>query len=118
MINIDALRDSDQVTVDDDHDWGYQLRFVNEEYCGKLLVLTNGDPGSRHYHKLKKETFIVLSGMACIKTENGAMFYSPGGQITFQPGEWHEMWAAKFPTVILEVSTHDEDSDTHPYEGD
>ena len=54
---IEALKNSGKVIVDEDHDWGYQLRFVNnDEYCGKFLVLDNQTPGSFHYHIKKKET--------------------------------------------------------------
>lgn len=114
LIDVDALRDSSQVTVDDGHDWGYQLRLVNEaEYCGKLLVLTNGDPGSKHYHKLKKETFIVLSGAVNIRGRGSFQRLDPGEQVTFERGEWHQMWVQETPAAILEVSTHDADSDTY-----
>lgn len=112
---VEALKNSGRVIVDEDHDWGYQLRFVNEpEYCGKLMVLTNSKKGSFHFHHKKKETFIILFGVVTICNENyGSMTFTPGDLYTFDPNVAHLMWATEYPAVILEVSTHDDDSDTY-----
>ena len=136
MIDIKALKNSGKVLVDDYHLWGYQLRFVNtEKYCGKFLVLENSTPGSLHYHKIKKETFIVLKGKVYLVgyehrkhdeyyQDEAPLFcnqYGVGETITIP--EWciHQMQLvinpdvdfAKQYAVILEVSTHDDDSDTY-----
>ena len=43
--------------------WGYERWIVNkEEYCGKELFIAKDRKLSLHYHKLKDETFWVLSG--------------------------------------------------------
>lgn len=115
--------------VDSDHKWGYQIRMVNEEgveegdkgYCGKLLVLENRERGGFHYHKQKKETFIILQGEVylCIVAEDGTVpmeknsVLVAGQQITIPPLERHFMqnWLDT-PAIILEVSTHDDDEDT------
>lgn len=120
LIEIDLVKLKNK--VDDDHDWGYQIRFVNEpEYCGKFLVLENTTKGSLHYHKIKKETFIVLCGEVVISTphylpERGlsSIFSKAGGIFTIPPKTPHDMKAAVTPCVILEVSTHDDDDDTYP----
>lgn len=123
-MNLDIQKLKENNIVDDDHDWGYQLRLVNEdEYCGKLLVLENDLSGGNHYHKEKKETFIVLQGYVYLNVaaeddhgwstvHNGVL--EPGEQITIQPLERHWM-GNSFDTasIILEVSTHDEDGDTY-----
>lgn len=62
-IDILELAQLDSIIKDDLHDWGFQLRLVNEpEYSCKFLVLTNTIPGSLHFHHHKKETFMVLAG--------------------------------------------------------
>ena len=112
---IEALKNSGKVRVDEDHDWGYQLRFVNEaEYCGKILVLTNFEHGSHHKHSVKDETFVVLCGELFIQGEWGRVLKRPGAVATFRHNDdWadHEMWAKSLPCVIMEVSTHDDDND-------
>jgi mannose-6-phosphate isomerase-like protein (cupin superfamily) len=43
--------------------WGYELWVHNDaDYCGKELVLYKDKKCSVHYHKVKKETFYVVSG--------------------------------------------------------
>jgi len=43
--------------------WGYERWIVNNElYCGKELFIAKDKRLSLHYHKLKDETFWVLSG--------------------------------------------------------
>lgn len=115
-VDIDALRHSSQVIVDDAHDWGYQLRFVNEaEYCGKMLVLTNGTSGSLHYHEKKKESFVVLHGVVWVgwKDGTGIMLYR-GDSVTIPRRRAHRMARqCSDPSIILEVSTHDDDNDTY-----
>ncbi len=110
---LDLLKTSGRVEVDEDHEWGYQLRFVNEpEYCGKLLILENTTPGSLHSHPLKKETFIILQGrVAMFRGGKGVLVMNPGDTCTFLPGEKHQMWALNIISVIMEVSTHDSDED-------
>lgn len=126
---IEALKNSGKVIVDEDHDWGYQLRFVNEaEYCGKFLVLEGREAwGSLHYHKIKKETFVVLYGAVYLDVAeldghgwstvyNGILVV--GDMITIMPNARHKMQNSfDDNTVILEVSTHDDDDDTYRVKG-
>jgi quercetin dioxygenase-like cupin family protein len=118
IIDLDELREKSRVEVDNNHDWGYQLRLVNnDKYCGKFMVLTNVKRGSDHYHKDKQETFIVLSGQVHVEIDNdsgvGWMTLCVGDKVTIEPGEKHLMQAVEVPSIILEVSTHDDDNDTY-----
>lgn len=114
-IDLDLLRSCCE--VDDDHEWGYELRLVNEpEYCGKLLILDSKESSSLHYHRKKKETFIVLSGEV-------ELYFSGGdgdgkvvltGRVTIEPLVRHRFRAINNTrAIILEVSTHHEDADTY-----
>ena len=103
-------------SVDEDHDWGYELRLVNEEeYCGKLLVLTEHKASSYHKHKKKKETFVVLCGSVLVRINGVRSTLVSGDQVTLEPGDQHSFnLAAGYPRAcILEVSTHHDDSDTY-----
>lgn len=128
-IDTTVLKESDGITVDDNHKWGYELRLVNTPlYCGKLIVLDNSYPSSLHYHKDKTETFIVLAGRAMIvywipsdsyepedDPHNTGICgeYGPGSIITMEKKQMHRFWTKDIPTLLLEVSTHHEDSDTY-----
>jgi len=115
-IDMKALMDAPGVVIDTAHDWGYQIRMVNEpEYSAKFLVLTEPEvKGSYHHHGGKKETMRVLQGKAGYKDyKGGTCVLSTGSQVTLLPGQAHQMWAIDAPALILEVATHDDDRDTH-----
>jgi hypothetical protein len=50
--------------------WGFEYWFVNNsKYCGKIIQVRGGkwsSYGAFHYHKVKDETFLVLSGTLLI----------------------------------------------------
>lgn len=101
--------------------WGWEEIFVNEpEYCGKLLHVTPGYQCSLHYHKNKKETFSVLEGSVLLEQRDirGIPFEEklyPGDSRTIMPGTQHRFQSATmgYSAIILEVSTHHEDSDSY-----
>ena len=39
------------------------INVINREYCKKLIVVLPGQQHPSHYHKVKEETFQVLSGI-------------------------------------------------------
>lgn len=48
--------------------WGHEEWIVNsDKYCGKILVLKKGKKCSVHYHKIKDETFHILSGLIILE---------------------------------------------------
>lgn len=133
VVDIDTLGELHDTCEDGEvvrrHKWGYEKWLVNEdEYCGKLIVLDKKVVSSFHYHKKKKETFIVLSGKIRIGHLLISSEYEPeddpheyplwndyiiGDKVTFVPMEAHFFSAIDIPSVILEISTHHEDSDTY-----
>jgi D-lyxose ketol-isomerase len=114
------------------HKWGYEIELENNElYCGKLLILENGECSSLHYHKDKQETFIVLSGKVrlvycipsdCYEPDDDPYImgicseYIVGSKITLARKQLHQFWATQYPAIILEVSTHHDDRDTYRVE--
>ena len=43
--------------------WGKEVWIANNaKYCGKLLVFNKGARFSLHYHRVKEESFYLLSG--------------------------------------------------------
>ena len=101
---------------DSNHKWGGEFQFINEsEYCAKFLYLGNSLPSSLHYHKIKKETFLVLKGSVTIHIPGqGHEILNPGEKLTINPGIKHQFAALNNePALILEASTHHDDSDTY-----
>lgn len=99
--------------------WGDEIWWVNEpEYCLKVLTLEPGFTSSLHYHRKKKETFLVRKGRChlLVRKKDKELVYNLGvdAQVTISPGQPHQFWLesdAEEPCQILEVSTHHSEDD-------
>ena len=93
--------------------WGHEEILVNEpEYCCKRLYLNPGFQCSLHYHRIKKETFIVEKGAIRLKHGEEIMVLDRyDAPRTILPNTPHRFNAFRDPAVILEVSTHHDDED-------
>lgn len=97
-------------------EWGAEFWLVNEpEYCAKELVIAAGKRSSLHYHRVKKETFIVKSGVVRLEQRDvrGAVideYLLPNEQRTILPKTPHR-FSSIAGGVILEISTHHDDAD-------
>lgn len=109
------------------HDWGSELLLENNGlYCAKLLILdANTDyQSSLHYHMVKDETFIVLSGKVALTIltpqQSGQVIdgclekqrldwveYKAGDKVRVAPKCLHRFHALSEEAIILEVSTPD-----------
>mgnify|MGYP001573562480 CR=1 FL=1 len=92
--------------------WGRELIIVNSpEYCGKLLHVDKGARCSMHLHPVKRETFFCLNGSAVLCVEGHDYLLTPFTRPkTIEPGQKHSFWGIT-ETIILEVSTHDDQED-------
>ncbi len=92
--------------------WGREYWWVNEdEYCFKTLVLNKGAQGSLHYHKKKKETFLIHKGKIIL--DNGEHVWDTmrkGEQVTLYPGAHHRITGLE-DSEIFEISTHHDEED-------
>lgn len=98
--------------------WGAEVWFCNEPlYCAKELILEPGWKCSLHCHKVKTETFVVMSGHCTLELDGiPARILFPGDKQTILPGQYHRFSLepeAIQSCSILEVSTHHEDSDSY-----
>ena len=58
-----------------------------------------------HKHKLKEETFQILSGILKSTLNGKERLSYPGDTILVSPGIWHKFSALKEPCIFEEVST-------------
>jgi len=106
--------------------WGYEEVMVNNElYCNKRLVVRAGHRTSLHYHSKKDETFYIEGGqgdllLALCDPVGGIIIddridLRRGVTIRVRPGRIHQFNNAMkyIDLVILEVSTHHDDADSH-----
>jgi D-lyxose ketol-isomerase len=86
---------------------------INEpEYCSKWLVVLPGQTCPYHYHKNKKETFIVLKGTVELTIKDKKHVLKPGETLTLPQNTYHS-FTSKKGAVIEEVSTYDSSSDNY-----
>jgi uncharacterized cupin superfamily protein len=93
--------------------WGSELELVNnEKYCSKFLHLNPGFQCSLHRHKVKDETFYVMSGECWLEYGVSGRRLQAGERQRIVPGTLHRFSNHSESTcLILEVSTHHSDSD-------
>ena len=99
--------------------WGEEIWLCNTElYCAKVLKLYPGWQCSLHRHKLKDETFLVLSGTCQIELGGMEREMGPLERAHVLPGVWHRFRNEKGSGFceILEVSTHHDDTDVERLE--
>lgn len=104
--------------------WGWEEWIVNNEwYCGKRLHfdVLNGST-SLHFHSVKHETMYVESGrftVTIVDTVTAAHAFhtlDQGDSIVIPPNTPHRITAVTVPAVLVEFSTHHDDSDSHRVE--
>jgi len=108
--------------------WGHELWIVNNDlYCGKQLFVRKNRTSSEgrfHYHKIKDETFFILTGVLQLEfyTDEAKPSHSQSRQLSMgdvfhvPPLMRHRFSAIHRDCRFIEFSTHHEDSDSY-YEG-
>jgi len=92
-----------------DHKWGHEDMLVEEEeYCYEEIHMDKGWLMAYHYHPVKKETFIPISGEVIVKVDGVDIKLTE--PITINPKTPHSIYAAT-DAVIGEVSTKHVDDD-------
>lgn len=84
-----------------------------ELYCAKLLYLEPGAQCSLHKHRKKDETFRVLDGRCTLEFGGLKRVLAKGDLQRIRPGVYHRFRNERYAPicVILEVSTHHDESD-------
>lgn len=80
------------------------INCINREYCKKILVQLPKQQHPPHFHKLKEETFQVLSGELNVSVDGHIRTLVPGDIFLVLPGVWHSFWTDT-GCVFEEVST-------------
>jgi len=97
--------------------WGTIETIVSREYCGKKIVINKGTQNSLEVHCQKYETYFIHSGKVKVglrigRGENRSVILKKGDVFHVPPGLIH-MRIGIEDSVIMEISTKDDDSDSH-----
>lgn len=96
--------------------WGYEKWIENnEKYCCKILSLNRGYQCSLHYHKNKDETFMITQGHVRLELGDEVLHLRPGSFVRVPPGTPHRFTGME-DSLIMEISTHHEESDSYRIE--
>jgi mannose-6-phosphate isomerase-like protein (cupin superfamily) len=100
--------------------WGYEDWLTNSPgYCTKVLGLKKGLRCSLHSHETKDETFYIVLGRVLIEKELDIIreaILLPGDAVRIMPRTKHRFSGLE-DSLIIEASTHHEDSDSYRVEG-
>ena len=96
--------------------WGAIQSVVSKGYCGKIVFVRKGKNSSLEFHCQKSEGYYLHSGNLLLRLRAGRaedkFFELKEGAASFMPpGLMHQRGAFN-DTVIIEISTRDEDSDS------
>jgi len=96
--------------------WGRIETVVSKDYAGKRIFMRAGENSSLEFHCRKTESYFIHSGKLLVRLRAGRgedRFFelNEGDALFTPPGLMHQRGGLK-DTVIIEVSTRDEDSDS------
>ena len=97
--------------------WGSIESIVADDYAGKRIFMKKGGQSSLEYHIRKKEAYYIESGKLKVglrvgRAENRSLILYPGEVYVVPQGLMH-MRIALEDSVIMEISTKDDDKDSH-----
>ncbi len=113
MLNKAKIALSSEFEIEISHHYGIEnykefgaliITCINREYCKKLLVVLPNQKHPNHYHKLKEETFQVLSGTLDLNIDGHEKKLYPGDCCLVQPGVFHS-FTSKDGCIVEEIST-------------
>lgn len=105
--------------------WGAETLIANRGFCGKRMTLFRGFRCSAHFHPVKDESFLVLSGRMLAEVGAPGMAaldkydidrmrrveMHPGDSLDVPPMTLHRFTGLE-DTVFVEFSTHDDPKDS------
>ena len=95
--------------------WGSEEWLVNNNlYCGKILNVEEGHICSYHMHKIKDETFHILSGLVEMKINDEILILCEGETIRIFPEVKHSFKGIT-NSKIIEISTQHFEDDSYRF---
>ena len=113
LINLAGVTLGPDVDVEISHHFGLEkfstygavlIPIINREYAKKLVIIVKGQSHPEHFHKLKEETFIILTGKLKVILDGKTYILSPGDSLLIPRLFKHSMFAVE-DTVFEEISS-------------
>lgn len=113
----DAAPTAERTSDVRDKYWGKIETITSEDFAGKRIRINQGGQASMEFHVRKTESYFVHTGKVRVglrtgRAENRSIVLSAGQAFDVTPGVMHMRMALE-DTLIIEVSTRDDDGDSH-----
>lgn len=82
---------------------------INREYCKKVIGVFPGQQHPEHFHKVKEETFLCVSGTLIVTLDGEDVTMKPGDSLTVEKGQRHAFWSPDGAIFEEISSTHIQD---------
>ena len=82
---------------------------INREYCKKVIGVFPGQRHPEHFHKVKEETFLCVSGTLIVTLDGEDVTMKPGDSLTVEKGQRHAFWSPDGAIFEEISSTHIQD---------
>jgi|TARA_R100001163_G_C5053926_1_gene190470 mannose-6-phosphate isomerase-like protein (cupin superfamily) len=115
---IRELPKVEKVVKQEEKYWGYMSTLFDQDgYSIKKIFMRAGTQSSMEYHVHKKESYYIEKGQLKLglrigRGENKSIILNDGDVVHIPVGLMHMRMAIE-DTIIIEVSTTDDDNDSH-----
>ncbi len=83
----------------------FLFNIIDKEYAKKLIVMLPNQRHPNHHHKIKTESFLIISGKLYINNNNRNFILNPGDIYHVNKSTWHKFRAGKTGCIFEEIST-------------
>lgn len=83
----------------------FLINIVNRDYAKKLIIMLPNQKHPSHFHKIKYETFIIITGNLELKDNGKKYLLNPGDKVNLKKSGWHEFSAGPNGCIFEELST-------------
>ncbi len=113
FVKINNIRIPENINLQISHHFGIHnfyetglvmFTIVNEQYCKKTLITLPKQRHPQHYHKEKKQTFIIIYGQVQMTIDDKIIIMKQGDIITVYPNQRHK-WYSETGCVIEQISS-------------
>ena len=91
----------------------YLFNLINQEYAKKIIVMLPNQSHPVHHHKIKNETFHILSGTLTLTLNKKKKILKKGDVIDIKKNSYHKFKAGPKGCIFDEISTTSFKSDSH-----
>jgi N-acetylneuraminate synthase len=83
----------------------FLFNIINKKYAKKIIVMLPKQKHPLHFHKIKTESFIIISGDLTLIDNKKKYHLKAGDIIHLKKSSWHEFTAGYNGCIFEEIST-------------